>query len=327
MAVQVLGTGGTIAAVLSDDRLRMLPVAELCAGLADDHPAIEVRDLASVSSSTLRPEDLARIAKEVVAALRAGATGVVVTHGTDTLELSAFLTDLVLGADAQLGGVVFTGAMRFASHDDPDGPRNLRDAIRLAADPVARGWGALVCFGGEVHRASEVAKWDTWSLSPFRSDHGPLRRGPPFLLPAPPPRTWEADERIEPSVGLVKAFPGMTESVFEVLTDGMAAVVVEGFGVLNVPTNVIVAIDGAVRRGVAVVVTSRARTTGGLDQGPLRHRDLHAAGAIGSYGLPADKAWVALMAGMGRTDGTIEALRDWFELVGHYAGSGADGTL
>jgi len=303
VAVQVLGTGGTIAAVLSDDRLRMLPVAELCAGLADDHPAIEVRDLASVSSSTLRPEDLARIAKEVVAALRAGATGVVVTHGTDTLELSAFLTDLVLGADAQLGGVVFTGAMRFASHDDPDGPRNLRDAIRLAADPVARGWGALVCFGGEVHRASEVAKWDTWSLSPFRIDHG------------------------QPSVGLVKAFPGMTESVFEVFTDGMAAVVVEGFGVLNVPTNVIVAIDGAVRRGVAVVVTSRARTTGGLDQGPLRHRDLHAAGAIGSYGLPADKAWVALMAGMGRTDGTIEALRDWFELVGHYAGSGADGTL
>jgi L-asparaginase len=141
VTVRVLGTGGTIAASIEGDAIRYLAVADLCGALPSVLPSMEAVDLERVASSALQASDMLAIAHEVRRSLRAGIEGVVVTQGTDTLEETAFLTDLLVGDDSDLGGVVFTGAMRFASHISPDGPGNLSDAVRLAACPAARGLG------------------------------------------------------------------------------------------------------------------------------------------------------------------------------------------
>lgn len=258
------------------------------------------------------------IAHEVRRSLRSGVEGVVVTHGTDTLEETAFLTDLLVGDDSDLGGVVFTGAMRFASDTSPDGPGNLSDAVRLAACPAARGLGVLVAFGGEIHAARSVSKTTTSGAQPFVSPDGAIGRIGEHeigLLVEPGPR-WPGGSDAEARVALVKAYPGMSGSGLEaLLLEGVRGVVIEGFGVLNVPETLLPAIERAIRDGVAVVVASRALTSGGLDQGPRGHRVLHDLGAVGSYGLSPGKAWVALMVGLARTDGSPSELQAWMESI------------
>lgn len=318
MSVRVIGTGGTIAASLEEGRLRMLSIAELLETLTNDLPIGDSIDLEKLPSSALQAADMLGIAREVQSSLRAGADGVVVTHGTDTLEETAFLTDLLLGEDSHQGGVVFTGAMRFASEPEPDGPRNLADAIRLAASPAAHGQGVLISFAGEIHSARSVAKVDTLSLQPFASPAGPIGRSDlaeSELWLAPLSR-WPSSDELVTEVAIVKAYPGMSGAGVEALVaEEVRGLVLEGFGVMNLPESVIPAMEMAIDREVAVVVGSRARTSGGLDQGPIGHRRLHDLGAIGSYGLSPDKAWTALMVGLARTNGTAEELRRWFVTI------------
>ena len=318
MTVRVLGTGGTIAASLRGDVIQLLPVAGLCQALPSGLPSTEALDLERVPSSALRPSDMLGIAREVLGSLRAGFEGVVVTHGTDTLEETAFFTDLLVGDDSDLGGVVFTGAMRFASHTRADGPGNLADAVRLAASPAARGLGVLVAFGGEIHAARWVTKATTSGLQPFVSPTGAIGRiGEHEIdLEVEPTPRWPSGTDAETRVALVKAYPGMSRSGLEaLLVEGVRGVVIEGFGVLNVPETLLPTIARAIDDGVAVVVASRALTSGGLDQGPRGHRVLHDLGAVGSYGLSPGKAWVALMVGLARTDGSASELRAWIECI------------
>jgi L-asparaginase len=315
VTVRVLGTGGTIAAYLEAGSLRLLPISELCQQLPDGLPPIDAIDMAQLPSSQLQPTDMLGIATEVIDSLHAGFEGVVVTHGTDTLEETAYLTDLLLGDESHLGGVVFTGSMRFASDSTSDGPGNLVEAIRLAASPSARGVGALVTFAGEIHTAREVTKTNTLSLRPFASPSGPVGEinDEQILVRLTPTARWSSGKDAETRVALVKAYPGMSgHGVEALIREGASGLVIEGFGVMNVPSALLPAIEGAIAQGVPVVVASRALTAGGLDQGPVGHRLLHNLGAVGSYGLSASKAWVALMVGLARTDGSPEALREWF---------------
>src|SRR5262249_14862859 len=100
-----------------------------------------------------------------------GVDGVVITHGTDTLEETAFLLDLTVHGPKP---VVFCGAMRTVSERGWDGPANLMTAVRTAVHPDSRERGVLVAVGEEVHAAAEVHKWHTQSLVSFRSGWGPL---------------------------------------------------------------------------------------------------------------------------------------------------------
>jgi L-asparaginase len=318
VSVLVLATGGTIAASVEEGVLHLLPIAEICQDLPPELPSWTAIDLQSVASSALGPQDMLGIARQVSHALHDGVEGVVVTHGTDTLEETAFLTDLLLGDDSELGGVVFTGAMRFASHDSPDGPGNLADAIRLTACPAAKGLGVLVSFAGDVFSAHSVMKATTSTLQPFSSRRGPIGRisGNQIELEIAPVPRWPSGQNAVTDVALVKAYPGMSGAGLEALIgEGVRGVVIEGFGVLNVPETLVATLRSAIEQGVAVVIGSRALTSGGLDQGPLGHRRLHELGAVGSYGLSPDQAWVALMVALARTDGSAEELRRWFQSI------------
>ncbi len=134
---------------------------------------LEAETISNLPSTHLTLDMQLEICRAARDAARRG-IGVVVTHGTDTLEETAMLCDVVHDAEAP---IVFTGAIRPASAPGADGPANCVDAISVAASEAAAGMGVLVCFGGEIHHARCARKTDTTSLVAFSSPQtGPLGR-------------------------------------------------------------------------------------------------------------------------------------------------------
>jgi L-asparaginase len=173
--VRVLAAGGTIAMTGDAGAKPELDAETLIAsipGLAA-WDGLEAETVTNLPSTHLTLADQLRICRAARDAARRG-IGVVVTHGTDTLEETAMLCDVLHDAEAP---IVFTGAIRPASAPGADGPANTVDAISVAASEAAAGMGVLVCFGGEIHHARVVRKTDTTSLVAFSSPQtGPLGR-------------------------------------------------------------------------------------------------------------------------------------------------------
>ena len=193
--VRILAAGGTIS--MTEDAggggsaTPGLDGAALLASIPGlDGDAVEASTVSNLPSAHLSLDDQLRICREARDVARRG-SGVVVTHGTDTLEETAMLCDLLHDAEAP---IVFTGAIRTASAPGADGPANLVDAVAVAASEEAAGLGVIVVFGGEIHHARCVRKTDTISLTAFSSPQtGPLGRvteGHPTIwsrLPRNPP--------------------------------------------------------------------------------------------------------------------------------------------
>jgi L-asparaginase len=174
--VVVFALGGTIAFTASDGRAARLSLdaADLVAGLPGLAPLLAARPITfrSVPSADLTFADLAELAREIDAAIAAGAAGAVVTQGTDTLEESAYALDCLVTTQAP---VVVTGAMRNAGQLGADGPANLAAALRVAISPLAAGVGVVVVMNDEIHAARFVQKTHSTSPSAFRSPGaGPL---------------------------------------------------------------------------------------------------------------------------------------------------------
>jgi L-asparaginase len=289
VSVRILTTGGTIAS---------LPDPESGA----KRPAVSGEEVASESSWNLTPDHMLAVARRAGEALaEAGVDGVVVTHGTDTLEETAFLTDLTLRSD---GPVAFVGAMRSPDELSADGPRNLLNAVRLASAPEARGAGAVVVMSDEVHAARWVRKLDSGLVSAFRSPgRGPLGRvtSKSVELSVLPPRGYTVDPPAELSrdVALVNAHPGMDGAVIQAVLEATdaAGLVVEGTGSGNVPGSAVGGIRSALERGLPVVVATRVpggATPSGYGS-PGGGAELRGLGAVGAGPLSAGKARLLLM--------------------------------
>ena len=189
--VRILAAGGTIS-MSGESATPTLDADALVAAVPGlgAVSGLQARTIVNKPSAHLTLEDQLHICREARDAARRGA-GVVVTHGTDVLEETAMLCDVLHDADAP---IVFTGAIRPASAPGADGPANLVDAVSVAASEEAAGAGVLVVFGGEIHHARCVRKTDTTSLTAFSSPQtGPLGRvteGHPTIwsrLPRNPP--------------------------------------------------------------------------------------------------------------------------------------------
>ena len=191
--------------------------------------------------------------------LRSDVDGVVITHGTDTLEETAYLLDLTLASDKP---VVLVGAMRVISDVGWDGPANLLSAIRVAASENARGLGVLVVLNDTVLAAAEATKTHTESFDAFQSPNfGPLGvvdKGEVIIRRDSIGREHlDTDELAEP-VCLIKMAAG-TESLLidACVRAGAKGIVVEGLGRGNVPPDCVAAIKRAISLGIPVVLTSR----------------------------------------------------------------------
>lgn len=291
--------------------------AELLATAGLSSSDIQVEDVMAEPSWDTSPSTMLSLARRVrTALLDDGFDGVVVTHGLDTLEETAFLTDLMAGNAAARGGIVFTGARHCLDEPGGEGPGNLAAAV--ASAPRAGGLGALVCSNQELHAARWAAFTDATSVSAFSSaPHSPLGRvsssGEIIVTaqdrPARPPFV-AADP--ESDVALIKTYPGITPMVLTAAADaGARGIVLEGTGAGNVPVELFTTIGELTEWGIPVVLTSRARTHASALDDPHDGTGLATkVGAISARGLRPGHARVALMVALGA--GGMDAVRAWF---------------
>jgi len=312
MTVVVVSTGGTIMARADPETGKLVPAIstdELVEMMAwPEAPELEVEDFTSVPSWDLHGELALRLARRVREhAARDDVDGVVVPHGTDTMEENVYLIDLLLsGATAP---VVLTGAQRAASEPDADGPANLRDAIRVAAAAEARRRGALLSFAGNVHAAREVRKVHTSALDAFASPgYGPIGHvdGDVVTFRRRPERQGGRGlaldpERIETGVDLIRLYAGAdARFVRTSVESGARAIVLETTGRGNANDAVVAGVRDAVAAGVAVVVCSRA-VAGRVEPAYGRGggADLADAGALFAGDLAGPKARILLQLALG----------------------------
>ncbi len=228
--VTVLAAGGTIAMAGEGGAAPALDAAALVAAVpALAHvPGLQARSLGGWPGVHVSAADALAIARAAAAEAAAG-RGVVVTHGTDTLEETAVLCHLLHGGDAP---IVLTGAIRPASAAGADGPANLLDAVRAAGDSATAGAGALVVFAGELHAASAVRKSDSVSPRAFSSPRsGPLGRVSEqsvevWSVPArrPPLPVAQLDARVEIVAAGLGSDGALVEAALAAGVDGLVAV-------------------------------------------------------------------------------------------------------
>ncbi len=324
MSLRLLATGGTIASRLDPETGAVVPAEsaeELVAAVPglDEHGPVVTEQLAQVNGWNMTPELMATVAERARAALgEDDVEGVVVTHGTDTVEETLYLVDLLAGSATDRGGIAVACAMRSAGELGADGPRNLLDAARAATAAAARGRGALLVVNGEIHCARWATKTDTVNVSTFRSwPGGPVGfvadDGPRFVLATPPRPPVEGGPSAD--VALVKAATGAGSGLLRwLVTDrGVDGIVIEGTGAGNVPGGMMPGIEGALAADVPVVVASRCWTghTRPIYGGPGGGVTLAEHGVIGAGSLTAPKARLALMVALGRSRDPDD-LRRWF---------------
>lgn len=261
--VAVLATGGTIATVpnLVGKATTALGAAEV-AGAAGVVPNVEIlqRDVLAQSSRAMTPQDMLTVASAVEEELaNADVDGVVVTHGTDTLEETAYMLSLVCAPDAP---IVFTGAMRRPEQPGADGPGNVAAAITAAAYSQLSRLGPVVVVGDEIHAARWVTKVHTVRPAAFASPEvgpvGIIAEGRVHLTPAiSEAQTLGRPAWVTHRVELLQAAAG----VDGLLVNSAAAVadglVVAGTGGGHVPPPMADALVGAASKGTPVVLGSR----------------------------------------------------------------------
>ena len=320
--VLLITTGGTIASrrdAASGHVVSTVGAAGLRGTLHDplDGIELEAEEFCNVSSFALDLPTVLGLAGRVAERLRGNDyAGVVVTHGTDTMEESAFMADLLVGSDKP---VVFTGAQRPFDAPDPDGPRNIADAIRLAASDEARGLGALICFEQEFHAARDVIKSHTSRVDTFiSSEHGKLGEidGEHVVVHRRPTlrRSFAMPEAVA-EVELLKLAMGTSGGfVAFAVANGASAIVIEGFGRGNAPPAVTAAAKEAIAQGVPVIMTSRCQR-GRVKPvyGNGGGKTLAEAGVIFAGDLSGVKARIlaAVLLGLGYDDARLRAEFDY----------------
>jgi len=323
--IMILATGGTIAGAQAstteagyksgsfsvDDLIKAVPPLK---DLAD----ISGEQVANIGSQTMNNEVWLRLAARVNAVLKGDVDGVVITHGTDTMEETAYFLSLVVKSDKP---VVLVGSMRPATAISADGPANLYNAVALAANPEAKGRGPLVVLNDEIHYAHEAQKMNTTQLDTFKSPNrgraGVMNTGKAYFFSENTTRhTTKSEFSVEgkevkdlPRVEVVYSYANLGRETIDFLVEkGVKGIVLAGVGDGNSTDAAIAALADAAKKGVAVVRSSR--TGSGLVVRNVEVDD-DKLGFIAAMELSPQKARILLMLGLMKTQDP-KALQKFF---------------
>ncbi len=320
--IVILFTGGTIA--MRNDRgaatgaVPSLGAQDILAATKgiEDVTGVETEEWGSYPGPHMTVERMWSLRNRIRDHIgRPEVTGVVVTHGTDTLEESAYLVARSLPAEKP---IVFTGAMRTVSDLGWDGPANLLEAVRVAASPETRGFGAMVVISGQIFTALDATKTNTHLLDAFESpglgplgvlDEGELivHRG----IPPMPPVIRPPD--LATPVDIIFVAAGSDARLLDASRECAKGVVIAAMGRGNVPPALVPAIERWISDGKPVVLTSRTQGgrvghTYGYFGGGKRLEEI---GAIFGGSRRAQQARIDLMLALG-AGMKMDAIRDMF---------------
>lgn len=320
--VAVIFTGGTISMKV-DERIKAaipaLSGEELLTMLSgiEKMAQIEPFTYGSYPGPHITPEmmlEIARMTRKLTK--RQDISGVVITHGTDNLEETAYFLDLVLQEEKP---IVITGAMRNSSELGYDGPANLAASICTVCAKDSINKGVLVVMNNQVNGADEVTKTHTLALDTFQSmDFGPLGivdQDKVIYYRDRKNRQHINTDSIVSNIGLIKVASGMDSSLIRYCVDsGMKGVVLEGMGRGNIPPNMVEGVRYAISKNIPVVLVSRCPKgrvfdTYGYTGGG---KELRNAGVILGDNMSGQKARIKLMVILGVTKNMNE-IKELFE--------------
>jgi L-asparaginase len=267
--VGVVTTGGTIAMKYDEEKKGFVPAVSgedlvaMAPGIKE-LARIELVDLARIPSSYMDPPMWIKVQQEVEKLLEdPEVAGAVITHGTDTLEETAWFLDLTVKSPKP---VICIGAMRGASEPDFDGPRNLENAVRIALSEEAQGKGTLLVLNNQINAAREVTKTNTAQVETFKSGEygflGYVHADGKIVFHREPTRRqqFDAPEKL-PRVDIISFFTGDDgRYIKHAAESGAEGIVVVGVGLGHANPAVQDAIEEAIKAGLKVVMSTRVHT-------------------------------------------------------------------
>ncbi|MFD1360580.1 asparaginase [Lentibacillus salinarum] len=315
-AILIIHTGGTISMLENKHTGEVTttpkhPLTDLSDQFADFAHIDEIIPF-SVPSPQITPHHMLQVAKEITQRTR-DYDGFVVTHGTDTLEETAYFLDMVLETNKP---VITTGAMRSANEIGSDALYNLISSLRTAASDQAYDQGVLVVMNDEIHTARNVTKTSTSNVATFKSpQYGPIgivtKGSIIFHHSILSRQTWPINQ-ITKNVYMLKAYAGMNEGLMDAVhqakPDGL---VIEGLGQGNLPKDMLASLERIIQGHIPVILVSRCyqgivQPTYGYDGGGKQLKEM---GVIFANGLTGPKARLKLLI-------TLETTTDAKKLKG-----------
>ena len=313
--IVILATGGTIAGAVDSSlqttgyQAGVLSIESLLQSVPElaNVANLESEQIANIDSADMSDEIWLRLAKRVNALLKSSQVdGVVITHGTDTMEESAFFLHLVAKSDKP---IVFVGAMRPSTALSADGPKNLYNAISLAANPESKGKGVMGVMNDRIQSARYVSKTHTLNVnafaSPNASDMGYILDGKAFFYTTPAkPHTLQSEFDVDkldslPKVDILYSYANDNSQVAAqaLFNHGTKGLVIAGSGAGSIHKNHKDMLKKLMQNGLVVVQSSRVNN--GL---VIANEEDSKLGFISSYDLNPQKARVLLMLALSKTD-------------------------
>jgi L-asparaginase len=324
--IKVLATGGTIAGAQAtqadagykagtfsvDDLIKAVPQLKNVAELSGEQTA-------NIGSQTMNHEVWLKLANRVNEVLATPEVdGVVITHGTDTMEETAYFLSLVVKSDKP---VVLVCSMRPATGISADGPMNLYNAVVLAGSPAAKGRGPLVVINDTIHYARELQKMHTTLLNAFESPNrgvaGVMNTGKVYFYSMNTTRhTTRSEFSLTgltvanlPRVDIVYSYANLGGEIIDAMVaQGVKGIVLAGVGDGNTTDAALAALANAAKKGMAVVRSSR--TAAGVADRNIEVND-DQLGLIAGMELNAQKARILLMLGLKKTS-DVKKLQEFF---------------